>query len=237
MKTIGKIAVLGMTLSLAFVLSACGGSASSSAASSSAAASSASASASAASASAASASAASASAASASAASASAASTATTYTNAAFGLDYYLPAGWTFSDAATLQQMNSPVASAASSSAIDMVAVAADAKTAVIVALVEPGMAGTAKTAEEFLQAQVDAMTQSLAGSNYAYTSTSADITFNGMARTLPANIMNITADGNSLVIGQAVAEKDGYFLDVIVTGATEDDVTNAFKAFTATAE
>lgn len=105
MKTIGKIAILAMTLALAAVLTACGGSGSGSAASSSSAAS------------------ASAAASSASASSTSAASSATsssaaagdyvpgkvsgdTYENEFFGFTYKLPEGFKFQDEAYLKQMN-----------------------------------------------------------------------------------------------------------------------------------
>lgn len=228
MKTIGKIAALAMTLSLAFVLTACGGSASSSAAASSA-----SASASAAASSAAASSVATSSAAS-SAASSAVPADADTYTNEAFGIKYNLPDGWKFVDASTLKDMNSVVSSVTGSESMDMIAAASDGSAAVMVGVVEPSSATSGKTAEQFLQSQTEEMTKALEGSNFAYTSNSAEVTFNGLTRTLPANITSITVEGNTIVLGQAVAEKDGYFLDVIVTGASEDAVLKAFESFAA---
>jgi len=115
-----------------------------------------------------------------------------------------------------------------------MIAAAPDGATSVIVALAEPSSATTGKTAADFLKTQVDDMQKALQG-NFSYTSNDAEITFNGLTRTLPANITTMTIEGASLTLGQAVAEKDGYFLDIIVVGASEDDVLNAFKAFRAT--
>ena len=248
MKTMGKIAALAMTLSLAFVLSACGGNAASSAASSasaSAAPESAATSAEAAPASESAAADETASPAAEGAAAESAvASTASTetatadeYENEFFGLKYSLPEGWSFSDAAALQSTNSPVANAANSDAIDMVATSADKASSVIVAIMKPGEVTTAKSAQEFLASQVEQMTSSLDGSNFSYTSNGATVTFDGLARELPANVTTVTVEGQTLVIGQAVAEKEGAFLDVLVTGKSEDEVMSAFKSFAATAE
>lgn len=222
MKTIGKIAALAMTLALAGVLTACGGGASSSAASSSASASSASAAASSASA-------------ATSNASASASSEAPdVYTNEAFGLRFYLPDGWKFTDAESLKSMNSVVTSAAGSENLDMVAVSSDGKTSVLIGIIEPSDATKGKTAQDILKAQADELTKALEGSNYAFESKEAEVTFDGLDRTLPANITTMTVEGTTIAIGQAVAEKDGYFLDIVAAGSSEDDVLNAFKAFKA---
>ena len=229
MKTIGRIAALAMTLALAGVLTACGGGASSSAASSSASASSASAAASSASAATSSASAAT------SSASASASSEAPdVYTNEAFGLRFYLPDGWKFTDAESLKSMNSVVTSAAGSENLDMVAVSSDGKTSVLIGIIEPSDATKGKTAQDILKAQADELTKALEGSNYAFESKEAEVTFDGLDRTLPANITTMTVEGTTIAIGQAVAEKDGYFLDIVAAGSSEDDVLNAFKAFKA---
>ena len=104
MKTVGKIAALAMTLALAGVLTACGGSASSGSASASASAASASASA-------------AASSASASTAASSAAASdfkageeqADTYTNEFFGVKFVLPEGFTFYDDAQMAELNKSV--------------------------------------------------------------------------------------------------------------------------------
>lgn len=222
MKTIGRIAALAMTLALAGVLTACGGGASSSAASSSASASSASAAASSASA-------------ATSSASASASSEAPdVYTNEAFGLRFYLPDGWKFTDAESLKSMNSVVTSAAGSENLDMVAVSSDGKTSVLIGIIEPSDATKGKTAQDILKAQADELTKALEGSNYAFESKEAEVTFDGLDRTLPANITTMTVEGTTIAIGQAVAEKDGYFLDIVAAGSSEDDVLNAFKAFKA---
>ena len=195
MKTIGKIAALAMTLALAGVLTACGGGASSSAASSSASASSASAAASSASA-------------ATSSASASASSEAPdVYTNEAFGLRFYLPDGWKFTDAESLKSMNSVVTSAAGSENLDMVAVSSDGKTSVLIGIIEPSDATKGKTAQDILKAQADELTKALEGSNYAFESKEAEVTFDGLDRTLPANITTMTVEGTTIAIGQAVAE------------------------------
>lgn len=232
MKTIGKIAALAMTLSLAFVLTACGSSSSSSAASSA----SASASSASAAASSASAAASSASTAASSAAASSSAEAPDTYTNEAFGIEFNLPEGWKFVDASSLKEMNSIVSSVTGSEGVDMIATNADGSTAVIVGIVEPSSETSGKTAEDFLKTQVDQLTQAMQGGNYAYTSTDAEITFNGMTRTLPANIASITIEGQTLVMGQAAAEKEGYFLDIAVVSTSEDAVMKTFEAFKAIA-
>ncbi len=236
MKTIGKIAALAMTVSLAFVLTACGGSASSSAAASSASASASSASAAASSTSAASSESAAASSASAAASSTSAAD-ADVYINEAFGIEYKLPDGWKFVDSGSIKEMNSFAASVAAGESVEMIATAPDGSASVIITLAEPTSATTAKTAEDFLKAQTEELQKGLQGSNYSYTSTDAQVTFDGLTRTLPANITSITVEGATLVIGQAVAETEGYFLDVIVVGANENDVMKAFEAFRAAVE
>lgn len=232
MKAIGKIAALAMTLSLAFVLTACGGSSSSSAASSA----SASASSASVAASSASAAASSASTAASSAAASSSAEAPDTYRNEAFGIEFNLPEGWKFVSASDLKDMNSVVSSVTGNEGVDMIATNADGSTAVIVGIVEPSSETSGKTAEDFLKTQVDQLTQAMQGGNYAYTSTDAEITFNGMTRTLPANIASITVEGQTLVMGQAAAEKEGYFLDIAVVSTSEDAVMKTFEAFKAIA-
>jgi len=229
MKTIGKIAALAMTLSLAFVLTACGGSASSSAAASSAASSS--------TASSSAATSSSAAASSASAASSSSTENATVYTNEAFGIEYVLPDGWTFADASMLKQLNSPLSTTASADAVDMLAVSPTGSPTVMVAIIKPSSETSGKTAEDLLKAQVEEMQKGLEGSSYSYTSKEAEVTFNGLTRTLPANFTTITIEGTSIVMGQAVAEKDGYFMEIVVAGSTEDEVVNAFTNFKAISE
>lgn len=222
MKHIGKIAVLAMAAALALALTACGGGAASSSASKSASSSSTSASASA----------------SASASSSASVSTtnADTYTNDAFGLSFTLPTGWSFADAATLKQLNSPVANAANFDKIDMVAMSADKNTAVVVAIIPPGSQTSGQAAEAYLEAQNTRMQETLTSGNYTATTNSATVTFDGLTRTLPASLTTITADGKTLYIGQAIDTKDGYFFYVVVTGTSEADVTNAYKAFKAAA-
>ena len=231
MKTIVRIAALAMTVALAFVLTACGGSASSSASSSSASASAASA----ASTSASSASeSASASAASASTESASAATAdADTYANEFFALKYNLPEGWKFVDTSALKNTNGVVAAASENAEVDMAAVNADMSQIVVVGIETPNDKTAGMTAEQYLEAQEEQIKAGL-GDNYAFTSTTGEVTFNGIDRTLPALIMNIDVNGAKLVICQTVAEKDGAFLNAIAMGASEEEVTKAFEGFAA---
>lgn len=235
MKTIVKVAALAMTLSLAFVLTACGGSASSSAASSSASASASSASASAASPSASAASA-SASAASASASSASAVTDADTYTNEFFGLQFNLPAGWSFVDTAALTQANDAIAAASQGSEIDMVAMNAE-KNQIVVVGVEAASEKTAgKTVEQYLEAEGEDLKVSL-GNNYSLTSTTGEVTFEGIERTLPATITTVDVNGVQLVIGQTAAEKDGSFFNAIAMGSSQEEVATALGCFSSAVE
>ena len=132
--------------------------------------------------------------------------------------------------------MNTPAANVTMGEGVDMVATSADGATSVLVGIVEPSAQTTGKTAEDLLKSQTEELQKSLEG-NYTYTSEEADITFNGMTRTLPASITKVTMEGKSIVLGMAVAEKEGYFLDVVVTGTSEDDVVNAFKNFKAISE
>lgn len=222
MKTIGKIAALAMTVGLAFALTACGGSASSSAASS------ASASASASSASAASSESASAASASAAASSVSAAA-ADLYTNEYFGIEFELPEGWTFTDGQTS-------ASAASSDGVGgttvaMSAVSADEKSTVVVAVEQNGP-NAGKTAAELLEVETAKLTDAATQGNTSYTSESATITFEPAKKEMPASITTITQNGSAVCTGMAVDEKDGNFLEIIVTAPTEDEVSAILKHF-----
>ena len=233
MKTIAKIAALAMTVSLAFVLTACGGSASSSAASASASAASESASAASASASAASESASAASASASAESASTAAADADTYSNEFFALKYHLPEGWKFVDTSALKNANGVVAAASENASIDMVATNADQSQLVVVAVETPSDKTAGMTAEKFLEAQEELIKSGLGG-NYSYTSSTGEVTFNGINRTLPAIVMNVDANGAKLVICQTVAEKDGAFFNAIAIGASEDEVTKAFEGFAA---
>lgn len=262
MKTIGKVAALAMTLSLAFVLSACGGGASSGASSSSAAASSASASASASSASA-SAESAAATASSASAAAESAAAEATSeaaqaksattsegtseaastavadadqYNNEFFGVHYDLPEGWSFTDVSGISGINSVVAAAAKEATPDMIAMNGDHSQIVIANIEKANDENAGLTAEQYLDKLSEQMQEGLEG-NYSYTSNSATITFAGIERELPANVVNLDVNGNKLYICEAVAEKDGNFLQVISMAGSEDAATGAFNNFSSTVQ
>ena len=219
MKTIGKIAALAMVLSLAFVLTACGGSSSSSAASSaSASSSSASASASASSASAS---------ASASASSDSvSASEADTYVNEYFGIQFNKPADWSFMETADL---NGTMSSMASNASVDMVAASSDSSSSVVVCT-ETGGTGTAA---DRLKEENEQIESSLSG-DYSISTTEATITFEGYTMELPATFATITANGTSFCIGTAFAEKEGNFLEIITFGADEDAATKAFEYFSA---
>lgn len=234
MKTIGKIAALAMTLSLAFVLTACGGGASSSSAASSDSASSASASASSASA--------SASSASASASSASAAAVdviddgATSYTNEFFGIDFNLPAGWSFVDLTSLNKANEVVASAAGTAELDMAAMNSNQSRLIAVAVEAPNSTNAKMSDKDYLAAQEEALKASF-GEDYAYETNTATVSFEGIDRELPASVTNVDLGGGKLYICQAVAQKDGYFFDIIVMGANEKEITSAFENFTSVVE
>lgn len=233
MKTIGKIAALAMTLSLAFVLTACGGSASSSAAASS---SSASASTSSASASASASAASESASASAASASASADGEANAYTNDFFGIEFDLPEGWSFVDEQTISQTNQLVAAASESSEVDMVAMNAEQSQIVIVGTEPSNSKNAGMTAEAYLEAQEEALKASF-GDTYAYTSESATITFEGIDRELPATIMNVNLNGGNLTICQTVAEKDGNFFSVTIMGASQEEVSSAMGYFSGSAQ
>ena len=147
---------------------------------------------------------------------------------------YDLPEGWSFTDVQKLSQMSTPLTSTANSDAVEMIAASSDGTTAVIVALIPPTNESAGKTAADVLKSQTDQLQASLQSGNFEFTSEDADITFNGLTRTLPANLITVTAEGKTACIAQAVAEKDGYFLDILVSGPSEDAVTGAFKSFKA---
>jgi len=227
MKNVGKIAALVMIMSLAFVLTACGSSASSSAASSSASSASAS-------------SAASAASASASAASSSTsadATTATSYVNEYFGLEYTLPEGWEFADPAALKEMNTAVTSVTNNEGLAMIATNPTTGAMVIVGVVEASPETAGKTAQDQLNSQVEELQEGLKTAGIDHMSTDAEVTFNGLTRTLPANFTTMEIAGQKLVLGMAVAEKEGSFLDIVAAGTSEEEVQNSFTAFRAAAE
>ena len=117
-----------------------------------------------------------------------------------------------------------------------MIASSADQNNMVTVGIVEANGSTTGKTAEEYLANQQEKMKEGLEG-NYAYTTTDATITFDGMNRELPASITDLTVNGAHLFICQAVAEKDGSFFNVVALGESEDGVTNTIKSFKALSE
>ena len=226
MKTPGNIAALATSLSLSLALVACGGAASSSASSSAVSASDSAAAAS------------SSSAATDSTSSSSVdASEADAYTNKDFGIGFVLPEGWKFADVASIQETNGTIASATNGTSIDMVATNEAAGTSLIVAIVEPSDETAGKTAEDILKSQVDEMEKKLKDNNVSYTADEAEIEFNGLDRKLPANIATITQNGQELTIAQAVADKDGYFMDIVSLGTSKDEVLNSFSSFRSAAE
>lgn len=253
MKHIGKIAALAMTLSLAFVLTACGGSASSSAASSasasSASAASASASASESSASAASesaeASSASAEAASASAEAASASAEAASasaeassaaaendlYTNAYFGIQFDLPEGWKFVNADELATLSEALGAATTGASAEMIAASA-AGDIVTVNLQMANDETAGLDADAFLEKEIETVTGSITGDNVSTKVESGSITFKGIDRELPARIVNITNGESTYCIVEAIAEKDGNFLSIMSMGATEEAANASFSNF-----
>ena len=249
MKPIVKIAALAMVMAIALALTACGGSASSSAASSgsasSAAASSSAASSEAASSEATSSEAASSEAASSEAASSEAASSASAsaesassasaesdkYTNEYFGIAYMLPDGWSFADPANVEEINSQAAATAAGAAIGMAAKSADGQSSVIVTIEEANDANSGQTAEAHLDAEVKQLTESASG-NASFTTEKTTVTFPDTTTELPAAATELTVAGNSLQICQAVMEKDGDFLDIVILGPTQDSLSEALSGF-----
>ena len=117
-----------------------------------------------------------------------------------------------------------------------MAATSAEKDCVVIVTVEEANGSNAGQTAEEYLAAKTDQITSNLEGT-YSYSTVDATVTFQGIDRELPATITNLSANGVNVVLGQAVAEKDGDFFCVIVTGQTEEQVTNVFESFTAIIE
>ena len=252
MKTVGKIALLAMTLAMAGVLTACGGSASSgvasSAASSAAASSAASASAAAASPAAASSATASADSAAASSEAASATASADTsasaaasaeaagegteaadlYTNEFFRVQFELPEGWSFVDENTPAGMNDLPAGVAQGGRVDMVATSGDGAETCIIAVITANDENAGQTAEEHLRSELDQMNIDVEGTA-SYETMDATIDF-GDSRSIPAATTTINVNGNQACIGQACAEVDGNFLDIAIIGADQKSVSNLFS-------
>lgn len=153
------------------------------------------------------------------------------YTNEYFGIEFNVPEGWSFVEQSTISNMNSLIATASANASLDMIAMKADQSQIVIASIEDASSATAGMTAEDYLDAQAKEIIAGL-GDNYSYTSDSATVTFNGIDRELPAVIMNINAGEMHLYIAQAVAEKDGAFLNVVAMGATQDEVTSAFGNF-----
>ena len=218
MNKIGKIVILAMTLSLAFVLTACGGGGSS--AQSSQESSSASASTSE----------------SASAASPAAESSADVYVNDYFGIEYDLPEGWTFEDVSAAIDVEDSVDEALTNSKVDMLAKSADGSQNVIVAVEVANDNTAGKSAEDYLDDRLQGTIDGFEG-NYSYSSSTATITFAGIERALPAFIMEIDSNGTKTVYCQAVAEKDGDFMTMTSVATNEADAEAAFNNFVATSE
>lgn len=235
MKTISKIAVVALTLTLAGALSACGSSASSSTSAASASSASASAASETASAASASASAASTDAASSAAAaseSAQAASTSDYYKNDYFGIVFNLPEGWTFVDASSIESMNSQLKGLGQGEA-DIIALSNDSSMGVVVTIEEPGESTAGQDAETHLDAAVDKTLESVQGS---YVSTGATVEFEGVNREIPAMITKVANDGAELWIGQACAEVDGAYFNISIVAPTEEDINAIFTYFSGAA-
>ena len=141
--------------------------------------------------------------------------------------------GWSFIDKSGLSEINNVVSTLTGSAEIDMVAADDAATQLVLVGIEYPTTENKGMTAQQHLDADIEVMGQTLQG-NYAYTTTSATVTFDGIDRELPAVIIDLTAEGKHLFICEAVAEKDGYFFDAMTVAATQDEAVKAFENFAA---
>ncbi len=220
MRIVGKIATAAVSASLVLALGACGGSAASSSAASSS-----------------SAAASSSSEVAATSSASTDAATADTYRNQSFGLVYHLPEGWGFTDISALKDSNATITATGDGETIDMVATAEDKSTSVIVSILPANEETKGKTADEILAAQIKQLNTGLDTAGVNYSTETTTLSFNGLDRELPAALTTITVDGKDAVLGQAIAEKDGYVLELIVSGASKDDVAKAFTNFAATSE
>lgn len=135
--------------------------------------------------------------------------------------------------ASDIKNFNDIISAITKTAELDMVATNAAGNQMVIVTLEAPTAANASKTAEQYLEVLAEGTKADLGG-NYAYTSTSATITFQGLNRELPAVITNLDINGTKISMCEAVAEKDGYFFNAIAIGSTEDEVTKAFENFSA---
>lgn len=133
--------------------------------------------------------------------------------------------------------MNSAVASVTNNEGIAMIAMNPTTGSTVVVGVVEASPETAGKTAQDLLNSQVAELQQGLKTAGIDHMSTDAEVTFNGFARTLPANFTTMKIGDQQLVLGMACAEKDGSFLDIVAMGTSEEEVQNSFTAFKATAE
>ena len=218
MRTIGKIATFAVSASLALTLGACGGSASSSSSS-----------------------AASSSASSSAASSSSSLSENTTgadyYENKAFGINFRPLEGWIFTDITTLNNSSSPIVSTANSDEIDMVAASPDMKSAAIVAIVPPNDSNAGKTADQVLKEQLEGMKTAFEQKKVDYTIEETEVTFEGLSRKLPGAVITVKSDGQEIVMAQAVAESDGYFMEILVGAQDKDSINGVINQFKAVAQ
>ena len=139
-------------------------------------------------------------------------------------------------DVSAIEGANDVISAASENAELDMVAVSADQSQFVVVGIEAPDDTNADKTAEQYLQAQVERTQAALEG-NYAYTAADATVTFEGMDRELPAFITNLNVNDVQFSVCQAVAEKEGYFFNAIAMGASEDEVVAAFEGFVAMRE
>ena len=237
MRNIKMIAVLAMTLALAGVLAACGGSSvSSSAAASSEAASSEAVSAEAAASE--SAAAAESTEAEASESAADESDVPNVYTNEFFNVKFTLPEGWAFVDKDKLAEANSALASLSAGATVDMVAAPADSSAMVLIAIDE-GSADTAnQTAADHLATEVKSLTDSIEGGNgtYSYNTSDATIDFSDV-RSLPAALTELDINGQKAYFFQGCEAKDGSFLDITIMAQSQDDATKITESFSMSAE
>lgn len=247
MKTAGRIALLAMTLALAGVLSACGGSGSASSAASSAA----SASDSAAAASAESTSAESAEAASAESASAESAEAepqgkqatdasaaaesdekVEVYRNAYFGIMFDKPEGWIFASDEEVAAANEASHADETGASIEVVAASPDGATKVTVAVEQENEENAGQTAEDHLNISVEKTKEGLdSNDNVSYKIVDDTFKFSN-GSDLPSKYITATVNGTDAYVYQVCAEKEGNFFDILVQSDNEDDMIAAVESF-----
>lgn len=233
MRTVGKIAVLAMTLALAGVLTACGGSGSASSAASSASSAAENSAAAAASSESASVEAAAASAAAEGKAAESADAEqagADAWNNEMFGFKFEKPEGWVFAteDEIASRNQSNP---AGPNSEIVMMALSPDKSTMVEVSIDE---SGTDATPDAHLDARVETMKKTIDAQTNGNDEFSVDnVTFGFTSGdSLPARMITAKAGDTTLYGFLDSAQKDGAFFDVSIQGHDKEAVSTVASCF-----